>query len=1568
MKTCNACGFEEEYVPEGMLSCEKCKEAFYCSIECLKWDWKSGGHAKDCSQAFKVEEEADLPQKRKAPALQSFLEKDDSIRLDGDDDLLDPNLNAGLVSIMEESSSQGNDDSTANTNSPKRARGKVHLLSPQQPSSQEISEDDLFDEKDDESSSSESTTEEEEPFFGEATNSNVNGSAKGKQASPKEGAQALKSFQAVASQDATSKNLKAFHKAYEPKDTASIASSSSRRASIATSTPIAAADRTSSAPSKSKASRRASLQSVATTESSSTAALKESINKALRDFETLYGPEAARQAFDQLTATDEEQEKDSTVGDTSAPSASATSQAVSLAERRALRLQERRGTASSDDSSWAVPLGTSVSSMSHFSEYERALMDETNTATSGGVNYSENTTPDLTKTEDNTPRYLKYRTSLASAPQTVQKKGDPDGSMARASSKAATPNVGASSSYMQYRNKLATPQTSVSSINALAPEEQNTVAAVASSSEIDQDDKTASSTVAATSGNHGSTSSRGEQSDNVPKYLRYRNSLSSPPSERMDVDKKTDSAHKAEATTNQKGGKVGGGAAVVGTEETNVGFANHRKSVSEAEQSIPRGLSVDDKKKKENNRGMVTAGVALVGGGAAVTAAALSRKDDATSSSAGPISATIPGSERTPRYLKYRTELASSSSTKTMLDNGLAKKGDPTGVSTAGSDPAPFTGNAQNPETMPKYLKYRTSLSSSAIENPGERKNSAPPESAPPTGAVNDTSSAFDLTKSQSRSCVPRYLQYRNSLASSSKSRLDENSSASTMDNKIRENGHNKEKAAVGAGAVFGLAVGLSNDSQGVDAEKSISTGPLNVQEHQDRVVNAWLGTASLGKERSASDIDSQPSGDHLEANLNAYLQKGVAGRSSSPLDATTDDDVHQDLLQDTKSMQRKTIELARLNVGSMKYVGDNTSEIDKEYANERENHRTLIEKAKASVRQVQGTVTEDNPIKPPVAGYQSRSTEMAEEASVSSVQNSRSSSVEVKSCLPSKSAKYFSTTEDLETGRSRADEESVAKEVPLSMRAKKNRRRLKMAAILCVLIAIPVTIGAIMGLNNGDSERDSPQPPSVIPSPSPTTSQVEQPTGEAVVFPTATGNTETPVPTVSQTSLPTSSLSFAPTIFLEDEDLFNLIRQKSDSTAILTPGTPSNLAYAWLAMRTGVGALSESRIFQLYALAVVFYSTGGPSSWTQKTGWLEADDECTWFSRSNRETCDSNGNYLSLDLSVNGLTGSIPKDIGLLSTLVRLDIAGVDNFPGLIGPIPTEIGNLVSLETLNLESNSLTGQLPREISSLKNVKSLSVASNSISGLLPSTIGDLSSIEQIDLSSNSFTGVIPEEMGSLSLLARLSVQNNRFIGELPTSIGLMTSLVSLLAGNNNLTSIPAEIGGLSSIETLDLGNNQLRGSLVSEIGVLSSLRQLSLGSNQLSAELPGELGGLVNLQDVDLSENMFTGFIPSSLGSLSGLFTLQLQSNRFNGTIPSEFGGLTKIKIIRLEGNDLTGVVPSEVCSTFVQDLPAFSLDCGESAASCPVYGCCTYCCTGGEDCQCLYEGPLEFLCRPLDV
>ncbi|XP_052877374.1 receptor-like protein EIX2 [Gossypium arboreum] len=66
-------------------------------------------------------------------------------------------------------------------------------------------------------------------------------------------------------------------------------------------------------------------------------------------------------------------------------------------------------------------------------------------------------------------------------------------------------------------------------------------------------------------------------------------------------------------------------------------------------------------------------------------------------------------------------------------------------------------------------------------------------------------------------------------------------------------------------------------------------------------------------------------------------------------------------------------------------------------------------------------------------------------------------------------------------------------------------------------------------------------------------------------------------------------------------------------------------------------------------------------------------------------------GLVISMDLSINSLTGEIPKEIGSLVGLLSLNFSG--NL--LTGNIPDNIGNMELMESLDLSMNGLIGEIP---------------------------------------------------------------------------------------------------------------------------------------------------------------------------------------------------------------------------------------------------------------------------------
>ena len=101
-------------------------------------------------------------------------------------------------------------------------------------------------------------------------------------------------------------------------------------------------------------------------------------------------------------------------------------------------------------------------------------------------------------------------------------------------------------------------------------------------------------------------------------------------------------------------------------------------------------------------------------------------------------------------------------------------------------------------------------------------------------------------------------------------------------------------------------------------------------------------------------------------------------------------------------------------------------------------------------------------------------------------------------------------------------------------------------------------------------------------------------------------------------------------------------------------------------------------------ALEALYNATGGPTNWTTNTNWLSSLPLSDWHGVG----VDGNGCVTSLDLDNNGLTGTIPTQLGHLANLRLLLLDGNQ----LTGSIPAQLDNLASLEVLVLHDNQLTG------------------------------------------------------------------------------------------------------------------------------------------------------------------------------------------------------------------------------------------------------------------------------------
>ncbi len=110
--------------------------------------------------------------------------------------------------------------------------------------------------------------------------------------------------------------------------------------------------------------------------------------------------------------------------------------------------------------------------------------------------------------------------------------------------------------------------------------------------------------------------------------------------------------------------------------------------------------------------------------------------------------------------------------------------------------------------------------------------------------------------------------------------------------------------------------------------------------------------------------------------------------------------------------------------------------------------------------------------------------------------------------------------------------------------------------------------------------------------------------------------------------------------------------------------------------------------------------------------------------------------NMKSLNLSSNMLSGHIPSNIYLISSLQEINLS----WNRLSGEIPEEIFALTDLRLIKLDNNHFSGTLSASIKKLVKLKFLDISCNKLTGILPDVTGCCSELQVIDLSRNFFQG------------------------------------------------------------------------------------------------------------------------------------------------------------------------------------------------------------------------------------
>ncbi|CAH1416664.1 unnamed protein product [Lactuca virosa] len=173
----------------------------------------------------------------------------------------------------------------------------------------------------------------------------------------------------------------------------------------------------------------------------------------------------------------------------------------------------------------------------------------------------------------------------------------------------------------------------------------------------------------------------------------------------------------------------------------------------------------------------------------------------------------------------------------------------------------------------------------------------------------------------------------------------------------------------------------------------------------------------------------------------------------------------------------------------------------------------------------------------------------------------------------------------------------------------------------------------------------------------------------------------------------------------------------------------------------------------------------------------------------------------------------------------------------------------MVNLTVLDLSINKLNGSIPKELSKLQNLQTLNLGNNNLGGLIPTSFGQLSklrivnismnhinlTLEKLDLNHNNLVGPIYPEFGMMSRLFYLDFSSNQLSGNV--SFQKPCNFQHLDLSMNLMTGVVTGLSACNYLEYLDISGNNFSGQMLN-ISNFPNLVFLNQSQNHLIAIVP----------------------------------------------------------------------------------------------------------------------------------
>jgi hypothetical protein len=193
-------------------------------------------------------------------------------------------------------------------------------------------------------------------------------------------------------------------------------------------------------------------------------------------------------------------------------------------------------------------------------------------------------------------------------------------------------------------------------------------------------------------------------------------------------------------------------------------------------------------------------------------------------------------------------------------------------------------------------------------------------------------------------------------------------------------------------------------------------------------------------------------------------------------------------------------------------------------------------------------------------------------------------------------------------------------------------------------------------------------------------------------------------------------------------------------------------------------------------SLEKLYIATEG-DGWANNDGWLDNCEPCSWTGVG----CDENDRVTSIVLRGNGLSGSLPTEIGALDQLRLLNLA----YNEVAGELPATLFTIAALRDINFSGNLFSGELPATVGDQPLLENLRLNNNNLTGALPDVLAGFTQMKILTLNDNSFTGTMPEGFGDLPFLFNLDLSQNDLSGCFPQDLEDLCGNARMRFGGNS---------------------------------------------------------------------------------------------------------------------------------------------------------------------------------------